>query len=211
MENTKRTGFGLKLLKVFLAILVPILFMLLIAALFLKLAGLDPIEEAKNLIVKDQSSSQMQQSASGSSAQIAQLKAENSDQKVTLKRLQSDKNNLTDQVAQLKNQLKQAQNDANDTAKQTKNQNAAARQAVYAQTYKTMDPAKAGAIFSKLSVKQAAKYINLLDDKTKASILENMDVNKAAALTPLLKANTSNASSTSSAGTTSTMTTTTSP
>lgn len=208
MEETKHTGFGLKLLKIFLAILVPILFFLLLAALFLKLAGLDPITEAKSLIFRNETTSQGQHAASGGSSQTAQLKAENANQNATIKQLQSENAKLADQVAQLKNQLKQAQNDANAKNTQAKSQAATARQAVYAQTYKTMDPAKAGAIFSKLSVQQAAEYINLLDDKTKAAILENMDVNKAAALTPLLKANTA---SSSTASGTSTTTTTTSP
>ncbi|MET1247892.1 hypothetical protein ABWW58_03775 [Sporolactobacillus sp. STCC-11] len=201
MDETKRTGFGLKLLKVSLAILVPVVFLLLLAALFLKLSGLDPVEEAKNLVFQDKTSSQNQQAASGSS-QIAQLKQENTDQKTQVKQLQSDNNKLKDQVAELKNQLKQAQNDANEKNSQAKSQTKAARQAVYAQTYKSMDPAQAGAIFDKLSVKQAAEYINLLDDKTKAAILENMDVEKAAALTPLLKARATSTESSSESSTT---------
>lgn len=201
MDETKRTGFGLKLLKVILAILVPIVFLVLLAALFLKLSGLDPIEEAKNLVFQDKTSSQNQQAASGS-AQIAQLKQDNAEQKVQVKQLQSDNNKLKDQIAELKNQLKQAQNDANEKNNQAKSQTTAARQAVYAQTYKSMDPAKAGAIFNKLSVKQAAEYINLLDDKTKAAILENMDVEKAAALTPLLKASATSTESSSTESTT---------
>lgn len=201
MDETKRTGFGLKLLKVILAILVPIVFLVLLAALFLKLSGLDPIEEAKNLVFQDKTSSQNQQAASGS-AQIAQLKQDNAEQKVQVKQLQSDNNKLKDQIAELKNQLKQAQNDTNEKNNQAKSQTTAARQAVYAQTYKSMDPAKAGAIFNKLSVKQAAEYINLLDDKTKAAILENMDVEKAAALTPLLKASATSTESSSTESTT---------
>ncbi|HET6871790.1 MAG TPA: hypothetical protein VFH42_02265 [Sporolactobacillaceae bacterium] len=58
-----------------------------------------------------------------------------------------------------------------------------------ASTYQNMDPAKAAAIFEKMSITEAAKDMNLLNNQTKAKIFENLAPDTAAKLTPLLAAN----------------------
>ncbi|RYL95342.1 hypothetical protein EWI07_02210 [Sporolactobacillus sp. THM7-4] len=197
MEEKKESGFGFKLFKFLLAVLVPILFLLLLTLLFLKLAGLDPIEEAKRLVFGQGSPATMQtgNGTSGSGSQIAALKQKIAVQNSTIKRLQSDSSKKSDQISQLNSDLKQAQAAAKQQTNASKNQASAGRQAVYAQTYKNMDPEKAAAIFEKLPTRKAAMYINMMDNKTKAQILENMTAGKAAALTPLLQASQKNSTS----------------
>ncbi|QAA22343.1 magnesium transporter MgtE N-terminal domain-containing protein [Sporolactobacillus terrae] len=209
MEETKKTSFGMKLFKVLLAILVPLLFIVLLAALFLKLSGVDPINEAKQLIFPESSTSQ--QSDSSGTEETAQLKQDLSNAQTQNEQLNKDNKKLTTQINDLKDQFEQLKNDAETSSDQMKSQSETATQAMYAQTYRSMDPAKAGAILSKLSVKQAAKYINYLDDKTKAAILETMDPEKAAQLTELLEAKQSNTNTTESAGTSASTATTPAP
>lgn len=207
MDEKKQRGFGLKFIKIMVAILVPILFLALLATVFMKLAGVDPLDEAKSLIFgRSESISQTSENNNSGTTQVASLKKTISDQQATIKKLQNDSQKKNDQIAELNNQLEQAQNNAGQQQSGS-GQSQEARQAVYAQTYKNMDPAKAAAIFEKLSTKQAAEYMNMLDNKTKASILENMSAAKAAALTPMLKPVQTGTSSTS-AGTSSTTTTT---
>lgn len=198
MDEKKSPGFGKKLGKIIFAVLIPILFLLLLTGLFLKLAGIDPINEAKSLVFGSGQNPSIKP-AYAPAATTTGLKQQIASQNQTIKQLQSDNNNKSDQIAQLQNQLKQAQNQANQQNQAQKSQNQAALQSVYAQTYRNMDPVKAAAIFEKLSVKQAAKYINMLDDKTKASIMQNMTAAKAAAVTPLLKAPANTGTSTGSA------------
>ncbi|WP_100487683.1 MotE family protein [Sporolactobacillus pectinivorans] len=187
MDEKKKSRFGIKLLKFFLALLIPILFLLLLTGLFLKLSGIDPVSQAKALIFGKGVSPAVQTSGVPASTSPG-LKQQIANQNATIKSLQNDNNQKSDQIAQLQNQLKQAQNQANQQNQTQKSQNSAALQTVYSQTYKNMDPTKAAAIFGKLPVKQAANYINMLDDATKASILENMTPTQAAAITQLLKA-----------------------
>lgn len=199
----KKAGFGLRLMKVLLSILVPAVFLLLLIALFLKLAGLNPVDEAKNVLFGGSSGSSAQLSG-GSSAvsdQIVSLKQQVAAQQSTIKQLQSDSVSKSDQISQLNTQLKQAQADASQKSSTASKQSQTARQAVYAQTYRNMDPAKAAAIFEKLPTNQAAEYINMLDDKTKAAILQNMSADKAAALTPLLQASSSAPAAANAGGT----------
>ncbi|WP_332237435.1 MotE family protein [Sporolactobacillus sp. KGMB 08714] len=181
----KKSGFGSRLLKILLAVLVPIVFLLLLVGLLLKLAGLNPIVEVKGLLFGNNAA---QTFGGTSSNQITTLKQQIAAQQSTIKQLQSDNTSKSDQISQLNTQLQQAQAAASQKSSASASQAQTARDAVYAQTYRNMDPAKAAAIFEKLPTKQAAEYINMLDDKTKASILQNMPADKAAALTPLLQA-----------------------
>lgn len=189
---------GLKLFKVLVTIFIPLLFFLMLVVLFLKLAGLNPVQVAQSIIPGQHT--QTIKPVGGTAGEIKQLNQTISDQKQTIQQLQSDSNKKNDQLAQLQNQLKQAQQQANQQASAKKSADKAAKMQVYAQTYRNMDPTKAAAIFDKLPIKQAATYINMLDDKTKASILENMTADKAAQLTTLLQASSSAASSSSSSG-----------
>jgi Uncharacterized conserved protein len=198
VDEKKSSGFGRRLSKIIFAILIPILFLLLLTGLFLKLAGIDPINEAKSLVFGSGQNPSVQP-VNSPAATTSGLKQQIASQNQTIKRLQSDNNSKSDQIAQLQNQLKQAQNQTNQQNQVQNSQNQAALQSVYAQTYRNMDPVKAAAIFEKLSVKQAARYMNMLDDKTKAAIMENMTAAKAAAVTPLLKAPANSGSSASSA------------
>ncbi|WP_010630954.1 MotE family protein [Sporolactobacillus vineae] len=198
MDEKQKTGFGRKFGKVLLAILIPLLFLLLLTGLFLKLAGIDPISEAKSLLFGSGQNPPVQ-SINSPAATTSGLKQQIAGQNRTIKQLQNDNKNKSDQIAQLQNQLKQAQSQSNQQNQAQKSQKQAALQSVYAQTYRNMDPVKAAAIFEKLSVKQAAKYMNMLDDKTKASIMQNMTAAKAAAVTPLLKAPADSGSSADSA------------
>jgi flagellar motility protein MotE (MotC chaperone) len=198
MDEKQKTGFGRKFGKVLLALLIPLLFLLLLTGLFLKLAGIDPINEAKSMLFGSGRNPSVQ-SIHSPAATTSGLKQQIAGQNRTIKQLQNDNKNKADQIAQLQNQLKQAQNQSAQQNQVQKSRNQAALQSVYAQTYRNMDPVKAAAIFEKLSIKQAAKYMNMLDDKTKASIMQNMTPAKAAAVTQLLKAPAGSGSSTSSA------------
>ncbi|MFX3618461.1 MAG: MotE family protein [Sporolactobacillus sp.] len=196
VEEQRPTSAGLKFMKVLLAILVPILFLLLLVVLFSKLAGINPIQVAESVLPGHRG--QTVQPVSGTSADIRQLNQEISAQKKIIKQLQSDTSKKSDQIANLNTQLKQAQQQANQTSSAKKNATKAAREQVYAQTYRNMDPAKAAAVFAKLPLKRAASYMNMLDNNTKASIMDNMTAGKAAQLAPLLKADTAESANTSS-------------
>lgn len=197
MDEKQKTGFGRKFGKVLLAIMIPVIFLLLMTGLFLKLAGIDPINEAKSLVFGSNQNSSVKPINSPASTTLG-LKQQIANQNKTIQQLQRDNNNKSDQIAQLQNQLKQAQSQSSQQNQTQKSQNQAALQSVYAQTYRNMDPAKAAAIFDKLSVSQASKYINMLDDKTKAAIMQNMTAAKAAAVTQLLKAPASSGTSSGS-------------
>jgi flagellar motility protein MotE (MotC chaperone) len=172
----------MKILKIGLAVLVPVILLVVIGGFLLSLSGVDPVTATKNLLTGSHNS---EQSNTGpDSSQMEKMKKTISDQNDTIRRLQNDSQKKNDQIAQLNNELNQAQHNADQEGS---SQEEAARRAVYAQTYKNMDPAKASAIFEKLKTNQAAEYLNMLDNKTKAAILENMAPDKAAALTPLLK------------------------
>lgn len=210
MNEKKKSGFGIKLLKFFLALLIPILFLLLLTGLFLKLAGIDPVSQAKSLIFGNGGNSTAQ-TAGAPASTTAGLKQQIAGQNSTITQQNGTISQLKNQVTQLQNQLKQAQSQANQQNQAQKSQNNAALQTVYAQTYKNMDPAKAAAIFNQLPVNKAATYINMLDDATKAAILQNMTPAKAAALTQLLKAPQNTNATTGSSSSSTSVTTTTVP
>ncbi|MFT8317137.1 MAG: hypothetical protein ABF651_02545 [Sporolactobacillus sp.] len=199
VEEQRPTSAGLKFMKVLLAILVPILFLLLLVVLFCKLAGINPIQVAESVLPGHHG--QTVQPVSGTAADIRQLNQEVSAQKKIIKQLQSDTSKKSDQISNLNTQLKQAQQQANQTSSAKKNASKAAREQVYAQTYRNMDPAKAAAVFAKLPLRRAASYMNMLDNNTKASIMNNMTASKAAQLAPLLKADTAESANTSSGAT----------
>ncbi|RYM07181.1 hypothetical protein EWH99_00485 [Sporolactobacillus sp. THM7-7] len=180
-------------LKIFLSILLPVIFLLLLITLLLKFSGVDPVDAAKQLVggSSPAAGNENGTSVDGTSA----LKQKIAEQEATIKQLRGDSQKKSDQITQLNDQLKQAQENAGQTAGAAQKQAAADRQAVYAQTYKNMDPVKAAAIFNKIPVKNAAQYLNMLDNKTKAAILENLPAGKAAQLTPMLKANANTSSS----------------
>ncbi|MFT8707892.1 MAG: hypothetical protein ABF820_00630, partial [Sporolactobacillus sp.] len=145
------------------------LFFLLLIVLFLKLAGLNPVQVAESVIPGHHT--QSLRPVKSTTSEIQQLNQLISSQKKEIQQLQSDTSKKSDQITQLKNQLNQAEKRANASTASKKNASDAARAQVYAQTYQNMDPDKAAAIFEKLPTKQAASYLNMLDDNTKAQIL----------------------------------------
>ncbi|TCP30327.1 MgtE-like protein [Scopulibacillus darangshiensis] len=122
--------------------------------------------------------------ASGASADA--LKRKLASQSQTINQMKKELDTKISKIKGLKDDLKQIESQVKMQKKNNQSKEDARRASMYAQTYKNMDPEKAGAIFSQMDSKVAAKYLDMLDNKTKAHILENIPADKAAAITPLL-------------------------
>ncbi len=181
-----------KLIKVTLAIIVPVLFLVTLVLLMMQLLGLNPKEGFTNLIsdIPFVSSHQTgsKQSKSLSVNNSSTLKAEVKDEQKKNQALESEVSSKTDKINQLQSQISALQKQQSDAKKTEQNKQNENQQTMIQQTYKNMDPVKASAIFDKMDTADAANYLNMLDNQTKANILQNLPAKKAAELTPLLKA-----------------------
>lgn len=182
-----------KLLKVTLAIIVPVLFLITLVFLMMQLLGLNPKDGFKGLIsdipfmASHQTTSGSVKSSSGSGTQNA-VKADVKEVQQKNQALEDELSSKTDKINELQSQLSAIQKQQADEKKAEQNKQKESQQTMIQQTYKNMDPVKAGAIFDKMDNADAAYYLNMLDNQTKANILQNLPAKKAAALTPLLKA-----------------------
>ncbi|MBM7644359.1 flagellar motility protein MotE (MotC chaperone) [Scopulibacillus daqui] len=176
MEETKRKS---KVLKVFL-VAGFVLLLLTAAIIFLmKVSGFS---------FSDILPSSNEGSENQLTAEIESLKETVKKQKKTIKDLNDQNKEKSDKINQLENDLEQQKAEEKNQATDAKKQKKQQRANMIQQTYKNMDPEKAAAIFAEMKNPRAALYINMLDDKTKAAVLENLPAKKAASITPLLKA-----------------------
>ncbi|MFT8871364.1 MAG: hypothetical protein ABF868_03625 [Sporolactobacillus sp.] len=187
---------NIKFFKVLFAIFIPLLFIILLCLLFLRLAGVSPEKFVSSVMPFHQTNSV--KPLSGTSVEISALKKQISKKDNQISKLQNQNDQKDDQISQLTSSLRQAQKAANQNSSSNAGGKVSkATMQVYAQTYKNMDAAKAAAIFSQLPTNQAAAYLNMLDNQTKAAILENMPADKAAQLTQQLQASADAGSSSS--------------
>lgn len=181
---------GLKIIKGVMVVMIPILFILTFAILFLKIAGFDVKEEAHQLMKHlPLLSHTAEKKEASSSATNAALKSQ-------VQQLQKDLEAKNQQIASLNGQIKDLETKDNAAStEQTPNQETQAKSETIAQVYQSMDPAKAAAILSAMKTSEAAKYLNMMNNLTKAKILEQMPADQAAKVTPLLNGSTQKAGS----------------
>jgi len=200
--NEKKEKPFLKILKALLVVVIPLLFILTTIVLFLKIAGFDIKQETTDVAAKIPVLSHFSSEHSANKGRDSRDKKndEKSDEesaalKQNIARLKKQVETLSSQVDAKDNEINQLNTTVSTMKKEQSQQQKTATNAdeqakakVIAQTYQNMDAQKAAAIFTKMSTPLAASYLNMLDNKTKAAIMENLDPSKAAKLTPLLKA-----------------------
>lgn len=196
-EPKKKESAGVKFLKILLVILIPLVFVLTVTTLFLKLSGFNINQEVSTIASKvpvlssfvghsktattsvtkttGPTTQDLNKTIDEKNKQIANLQKQISSQ-------QSKMKSLTSQITSLKKAAKQSAN-------ATQNKKAQEKANVIAMTFQAMDPAKAAAIFEKMTLQQAADDLNLLNNQTKAKIMEQLSPDTAAKLTPLLTLN----------------------
>lgn len=183
---------GLKIIKGVMVVMIPILFILTFAILFLKIAGFDVKEEAHQLMKHLpllSHTAEKKEASSAAASTIAALKSQ-------VQQLQKDLEAKNQQIASLTGQIKDLETKDNAAStEQTPNQETQAKSETIAQVYQSMDPAKAAAILSAMKTSEAAKYLNMMNNLTKAKILEQMPADQAAKVTPLLNGSTQKAGS----------------
>jgi flagellar motility protein MotE (MotC chaperone) len=196
-EEIKKESFGLKFLKVILVILIPLIFILTATTLFLKLSGFNVNQQVAQLTSHiPVVSTLLGTNASGSknqgvsqTASTQSLTQQLADKGRQLARLESEVQSQQKTINDLNKQISDLKVKNQKTAAAQKTKKAQGKATVIASTYQNMDPAKAAAIFEKMSITEAAKDLNLLNNQTKAKIFENLSPDTAAKLTPLLAAN----------------------
>jgi len=179
---------GFKIVKGILVVVIPILFILTFAFLFLKIAGFNVKDEISQLSshipfvshsgksVKQ--SGKVQTDTSEAAADLQnQIKQLNKDMETKDQKIDS----LTSQINDLQQQL-QDEKEAHSTATLD------GKAKTISQVYQNMDPSKAAAILGTMKDEDAANYLNMMNNTTKAKILEQMEADKAAKITPLLTA-----------------------
>jgi len=198
MEEAKKEGFGVKFLKVILVILIPLIFIVTATTLFLKLSGFNVNQQVSQLtsgipvvstLLGTKNASQKSQVATPQGANTASLKQQLLDKGRQLTRLDSEVKSQQKTIDDLNKQLSDVKLKDQKAAAAQKTQKEQDRATVISSTYQTMDPAKAAAIFEKMSISEAAKDMNLLNNQTKAKIFEYLTPDTAAKLTSLLAAN----------------------
>jgi len=188
MELTDSIGF--KIIKGVLVVVIPILFILTFAVLFLKLAGFNVKDEVSQLtshipFISHPESKNTAKQTSTSGGDQTQTIAELKDQ---IKQLNGDIDTRDKKIDTLSKEINDMQKSEQD------NQQAAAAEAAndkaktISQVYQSMDPAKAAAILGNMKDDEAAGFLNMMNNQTKAKIMEQMSPDKAAKITPLLKA-----------------------
>ncbi|MFD2616888.1 MotE family protein [Terrilactibacillus laevilacticus] len=183
----EKTSLALKTIKALLVIIIPIIFLGILTLLIMNFVGLNPMAEMKSLINgKSEKTHQLANKGNTVPNDATAMRREIASQSKTINKLRDEITQKSDQIDALNKQIQETS--SNKPKKQTDPSQASQSKAnLVNQTYRNMDPEKAAAIFEKMSVKDASDYINMLDNKTKAQILNNMDPAKAADITKLLK------------------------
>ncbi|MFC4617345.1 MotE family protein [Camelliibacillus cellulosilyticus] len=178
----------MKLFKGILVVLIPLLFLVTLVVLLLKISGFDIKEEGGKLTSLLSFHSQKVDNGSAGANQ-----SDLSRQIETLKKQVNDKDHqiqdLKKEISDLENNnLKEGQGtNASNTGQSNSESNSDPSQSkTISQVYGNMDPAKAAAIFLKMKDQEAANYLNMLNNRTKAKIMEELPPDKAAKLTALL-------------------------
>lgn len=177
---------GFKIIKGILVVVIPLLFILTFAVLFLKLAGFNIQDEFSQL-----SSHLPFVSHSTKTTKSAGVEKQNLNQTIAnlqdeIKKANQDLQAKDQKIQSLNGEIKDMQASAKDQQKASADSAAKAKSETIAQVYQSMDPAKAAAILSKMKDSEAAGYLNMMNNQTKAKILEQMPADVAAKITPLL-------------------------
>ncbi|MGV3489417.1 MAG: MotE family protein [Tuberibacillus sp.] len=179
---------GFKIIKGVLVVVIPILFILTFAVLFLKLAGFDVKDEVSRL-------TSHLPFASHSKSSSDQEKTGTADQSRTIAELRDQIKQLNDDIDSRDKKIESLSSELNDIQKTSEEQTQAAttdaanrKAKTIAQVYQNMDPSKAAAILASMNEDEAASFLNMMNNQTKAKIMEQMPADKAAKITPLLSA-----------------------
>jgi flagellar motility protein MotE (MotC chaperone) len=181
---------GFKIIKGILVVVIPLLFILTFAILFLKLAGFNIKDEISQVSTHIPFISHQTQTTANTT------RTEKTDPSQTISSLQNelktanqDIEKKDQKIQELNAQIKEM-DQTNKKEKQASIDAAAKAKAdTISQVYQSMDPAKAAAIFAKMKDTDAASYLNMMNNQTKAKILEQMPADIAAKITPLLTGN----------------------
>ncbi|MTT32277.1 hypothetical protein GMB86_09700 [Terrilactibacillus sp. BCM23-1] len=205
----EKTSPALKIIKVLLVIIIPLMFLGILTLLIMNFVGLNPMAEMKSLINgKTEKTNQPAIKDNTVPNDATAMRREIASQSKTINKLRDEITQKSDQIDALNKQIQEASS-TKKTNQTDQSQTSPSKADLVNQTYRNMDPEKAAAIFEKMNIDDASAYINMLDNKTKAQILNNMDPAKAADITKLLKpsdqqeGNTGNTTDPSSAGTSS--------
>jgi flagellar motility protein MotE (MotC chaperone) len=197
MEEAKKEGAGIKFLKVLLVILIPLIFILTATTLFLKLSGFNVNQQVNQFTSKIPVVSTLLGTKNTPHKSVGPIQGSNTanlnqqllDKGRQVSRLNSEVKSQQKAINDLNKQLSDLKSKDLKAAQSQKTQIAQGRATVIASTYQAMDPQKAAAIFEKMSISEAAKDMNLLNNQTKAKIFEYLTPDTAAKLTSKLVAN----------------------
>ncbi|WP_085523976.1 MotE family protein [Tuberibacillus sp. Marseille-P3662] len=189
-DSPRKPSFALKILKLLLVVIIALMFASTVTWMVLKVLGYEPTSTMTswaNQVPVVGALAENDTSATPSSAEFERLQEEVKQKSKQIKQLEQQ---LTQ--AQTKNEQWEKQNQSLKQDKKQLKQTESDQQAkfnVITDTYENMEPGKAAAILAKMDHNKAAEYLNVLSNDVKASILENMTAEEAAALTSLLDVN----------------------
>lgn len=188
----EKKSLSLRVIKLLLVIIIPLLFLATLTFLMMSLFGLNVKEEMKSLgshlPIVSNATDEKAKNKTVSGPSVSSLKGKIAEQTKTIESLKAQISSQSDKISGMEKDAQVLKADKTKKDKTAESQAKLQQASMVAQTYKTMDPEKAGAIFAQMDNKEAANFLNMLDNKTKTKILENIPAKKAAALTPLLKA-----------------------
>lgn len=176
-----------KLQKLFVWVLIPVLFALAMGMIVAEVTGTNVFEKVKTLVGSNEeiaTDGVNQQSADQYNKQIVELKAQLKEKEALTTKLQTEiDNNKTDvakadvEKKRLEKEVKKLQETKADTKTDT---------TTLVKTYEQMSPKAAGAVISAMSDEEALKILRNLKPATLAPILEKMTPEKAASLSEAL-------------------------
>lgn len=176
-----------KLQKLFVWVLIPVLFALAMGMIVAEVTGTNVFEKAKSLVGSSEETASKgvdQQSVDAYNKQIVDLKAQLTEREALTDKLQTEiDNNKTDaakaevEKKRLEKEIKKLQEAKTDTKTDT---------TTLVKTYEQMSPKAAAAVISAMSDDEAIKILKNLKPATLAPILEKMTPEKAATLSESL-------------------------
>lgn len=174
---------------VFLGV-IPLLVALIVALIVATLAGVNVMNEAKNISQKIPLVSSLFSKETNSSKKdttgptASQLQADLKDKEKQISELQSQLNKRSEELAQAQLKNSQLQQEVDDALANQKNSTRALKDIV--STYETMSPKKAAMIITNMPDTEALKILTAIKPDILAAIMENMDPTQAARFTELM-------------------------
>lgn len=187
VEDTQTVKEPSKLQKLFVWVLIPVLFALAMGMIVAEVTGTNVFEKAKSFVGSSDEAEKegmSQQTVAQYNKQIVDLKAELKEREALTEKLQTEiDNNKTTasktevEKKRLEKEVKKLQKTKADTKTDT---------TTLVKTYEQMSPKAAAAVISAMSDEEALKILRNLKPATLAPVLEKMTPEKAAALSESL-------------------------